>query len=170
MWCIILWGLIQPLVSRVCRGCLHASFSWVLPRWELIIVRPKASLVTHAGRLSRVLRAVLLDLPNAATLSYSSSCCGDPCLLSFCRRHCGHGNSYKGKHFMCDWLTAQRFSPLLSWWEAWQFVGRHGADKGAESSASWSAAKGDRMLHRHTLSVGDLKAHPHSDTLPPTRA
>jgi hypothetical protein len=33
------------------------------------------------------------------------------------------------------WLTVQRFSPLSSWQEAWQYAGRHGAGE-AEGSIS----------------------------------
>ena len=36
------------------------------------------------------------------------------------KRHHDHGNSYKGKHFTGASLQSQRFSPLLSWWEAWR--------------------------------------------------
>lgn len=38
----------------------------------------------------------------------------------------------------CVWLTAQRFSSLLSWWVTWWHVGRHGAGDGAESFTSQS--------------------------------
>ena len=42
---------------------------------------------------------------------------------------------HKGKHLFGDGLQFQRFSPLQSWWEAWQCAGRHGVG-GAESSTS----------------------------------
>ena len=48
----------------------------------------------------------------------------------------GQGNSYKGKRFIVTGLQFQRFSPLSSWWEAWQNPGRHGAGEQAESSTS----------------------------------
>jgi hypothetical protein len=51
-------------------------------------------------------------------------------------RHHNHGNSYKGKHLTGVGLQFQRFSSLLSWWEAWQHAGRHGAGEKAESSTS----------------------------------
>ena len=44
-------------------------------------------------------------------------------------------NSYKEKHLIEAGLQFQRFSPL-SWWEAWQYAGRHGAREGAESSTT----------------------------------
>ena len=38
------------------------------------------------------------------------------------------------KAFNWGWLTIQRFGPLLSWQEAWQHAGRHGAGEVAENS------------------------------------
>jgi hypothetical protein len=35
--------------------------------------------------------------------------------------------------FHWGWLTVQQFGPLSTWWEAWQFTGRHGAEEVAES-------------------------------------
>jgi hypothetical protein len=35
-------------------------------------------------------------------------------------RHNHHSSCYKGKHFTGAGLQFQRFSPLLSWQEAWQ--------------------------------------------------
>ncbi|EGV93974.1 hypothetical protein I79_015390 [Cricetulus griseus] len=32
------------------------------------------------------------------------------------------------KHFIGAGLQFQRFSPLLSWWNAWQYTGRNGAE------------------------------------------
>jgi hypothetical protein len=49
------------------------------------------------------------------------------------RRHSDEGNSYTRKHLTGDGLQFQSFSPLSSWWEAWQHPGRHGTG-GAESS------------------------------------
>jgi hypothetical protein len=42
------------------------------------------------------------------------------------KRHHDHGSSYIGKYLLWGWLTAQSFSPLLSWQETWCSV-RHGA-------------------------------------------
>jgi hypothetical protein len=38
------------------------------------------------------------------------------------KRHRDHSNSYKGKHLIMkqNWITVERFSPLLSWQKAWQ--------------------------------------------------
>ena len=53
----------------------------------------------------------------------------ETCLVVFmvAKRHHDHSNSYKGKHFIEAGLQIQRFSPLSSWWEAWEHAGRHGA-------------------------------------------
>jgi hypothetical protein len=42
------------------------------------------------------------------------------------KRHHDQGNSYTG-HLIGAGLQIQRFSPLSSWWEAWQHPGRPGA-------------------------------------------
>jgi hypothetical protein len=52
------------------------------------------------------------------------------------KRHNDHSNIYKGEHLIGTGLQFQRFSSLLSWWEAWQHAGRHSAGEGAESSTS----------------------------------
>jgi hypothetical protein len=56
------------------------------------------------------------------------------------KRHHDQDNSYKGQHLIGAGLLALRFSPLSSWQEAWQCLGRHGAG-GAESSTSCSEDK-----------------------------
>ena len=85
--------------------------------------------------------------------------------------HPDHGNSYKRKHLIELALQFQRFSPLSSWRgktacrQLWCW-------EGTESSTSWSEGNRKKWPVDHTecsLSKGDLKAHPHSDTLPPTR-
>jgi hypothetical protein len=50
------------------------------------------------------------------------------------KRHHDLSKSYKGKHLIGTGLQVQRFSPLLIWWEAWQYTGRHGAGEGLERS------------------------------------
>jgi hypothetical protein len=55
-------------------------------------------------------------------------------------RHYDQGNSYKVQHSIKADLQVQRFSPLLSWQEAWQAAGRRGAG-GTESSTSHSEGK-----------------------------
>lgn len=40
------------------------------------------------------------------------------------------------KYLIGAGLQVQRFSPLSSWWEAWQHAGRCGAEEGAEGSTS----------------------------------
>ena len=54
----------------------------------------------------------------------------------FMKRHHDHSKSYKEKHLVGAGLQIQRFSLLISWWEAWQHAGRHRAGEGAESSTS----------------------------------
>jgi len=51
------------------------------------------------------------------------------------KRH-DHGNSHKRKHLIGAGLWFQRFNSLLSWQEAWQCAGTHGAGEGAERSTS----------------------------------
>ena len=63
------------------------------------------------------------------------------------RRHHDHGNSYKEKHLTGTGLQFQRFSPLSSWQEAWQYSDRH-AGEVAESSTSGST--GSRKRERET--------------------
>jgi hypothetical protein len=47
---------------------------------------------------------------------------------------------------------------------------RHGAGGVAESSISWGSQQMETVCHTgYSLSIGDLKDHPHSATLPPTR-
>ena len=88
------------------------------------------------------------------------------------KRHYDHGNSYKGKHLIGAGLWFQRFSPLSSWWGAWQHVGRHGAGKVAESSTSWPTGSKRRLWA--TLSIvwayETSKPASHSDTPPPTKS
>ena len=83
--------------------------------------------------------------------------------------HHDHGNSYKGKHLTGTDLQAQRFSPLLSWQEAWCHAGRHSAGEVAESSSSVLAGSRRMTLGQPGLIFLDLTAYPHSDTLPPAR-
>ena len=47
------------------------------------------------------------------------------------KRHHDRSNSYKGEHLIGAGLWGQ--SPLLSWQEAWQHAGRHGAGEGVKS-------------------------------------
>jgi hypothetical protein len=57
------------------------------------------------------------------------------CSIAVKRRH-DHDKSSKGKNLIGAGLQFQRFSPLSSWWEAWQHAGRHGAGEVAESFIS----------------------------------
>jgi hypothetical protein len=83
------------------------------------------------------------------------------------KRHRDQGNSYKGKHLIRAGLQFQRFSPLSPWWETQQHAGRFDAG-GAKGSISWSEGNQEEtMFHTgQSLSIGDLKVHLHSDTLP----
>jgi hypothetical protein len=65
----------------------------------------------------------------------------------------------KGIHW--GWLTVQRFSPLSSWWRAWQHAGRHGAGEGAESSTLDQLTVGREWDSGPDLSIWDFNAHPH---------
>jgi hypothetical protein len=60
------------------------------------------------------------------------------------KRHCDHGNSYKGKHLIGACLQFQTFSPLLSWWEAWQYTGRHSVEEvsGCSSTSGEAVSRG----------------------------
>ena len=69
------------------------------------------------------------------------------------RRHHDQGNSYKGKHLIGTGLQFERFSPLSSWWEAWQHTVRHGA----KSSIFWFA--GNKRL---CVTMGILESSEHS--------
>ena len=88
------------------------------------------------------------------------------------KRHCEQGNVPKEQHLIGAGLQLQRFSPLSSWWEAWQHPGRHGAGEGAESSTSWSEGRQEDTLFYTVWNLstgGNLKAHLYIGTLPPTR-
>jgi hypothetical protein len=49
-------------------------------------------------------------------------------------RHHDQGNSCKGQHLIGAGLQVQRFIPLSSRWEAWQYPGRYGVMEGVQSS------------------------------------
>jgi hypothetical protein len=55
------------------------------------------------------------------------------------------GNSYKGKRLIGAGLQFQRLNPLLSWWEAWQRVGRQSVGEEAESFTSPSTGSRKRQ-------------------------
>jgi hypothetical protein len=66
-------------------------------------------------------------------------------ILNLCfivvKRHHDPGNYYEGKHLIGSGWHFQRFSPLTSWWQVWQHVGRHGTGEVAKSFASRSAGR-----------------------------
>jgi hypothetical protein len=62
------------------------------------------------------------------------------------KRHYDHSNSYKRIHFTGAGLQCQRFSAILSGWEAWWHAGRHGDAKVVESSTSGSTGSRDTAL------------------------
>ena len=66
-------------------------------------------------------------------------------------------------------VQCQRFSPL-SWQEAWQPAGRQCAGV-VKSSISWFGGSQEEGFFPHWVKLEhrNLKAHPHSDTLPLTR-
>lgn len=68
-------------------------------------------------------------------------------------------------------LLFQRLSPLSLWHEAWWPTGRHSAREGTERS-TFQLRDSKKKTECHTgwsLRIGDLKAYPHSGTLPPIR-
>jgi len=83
------------------------------------------------------------------------------------KRHHYHGNSYKGQHLIEGCL--RRFRSLSSWRGAWQHVGTLVLQELRGLHLDLEAAEGTGFHTRCSLSIGDLKAHPHSNTLPPTR-
>lgn len=70
--------------------------------------------------------------------------------------------------FNWRWLTVSEVSPFSSWHVTWLPAGRH-SPGGAKSSTSWSAGSRKEIEFHigQSLYIGDLKAHPYSDTLPP---
>ena len=68
------------------------------------------------------------------------------------KRHHDRSNSYKGEHLIGAGLWGQ--SPLLSWQEAWQHAGRHGAGEVAESSMASSAGS-----RRKTETLSPMRPH-----------
>ena len=85
------------------------------------------------------------------------------------KRHHDYGNSYKGKHLIEAGLQFQRVSPLLSWQESWQHMGRHGAGQIAESSTSEFVDSRNKETLEQAWTFETLKPTP-SDILPLTRA
>ena len=63
------------------------------------------------------------------------------------KRHHDHNNSHKGKCLIGPGLQFQRFRPLLSWQEAWQHAGQHGAGQRAE------------VLHFNPQTIGSELSH-----------
>lgn len=85
--------------------------------------------------------------------------------ISVKREH-NYSNSFEEKHVI--WvacLELQRFSLLLSWWGSWQHGGRHSAG-GGENPTSWRQHRKSTVILVIILNLGNLKACPHSDTLP----
>ena len=67
------------------------------------------------------------------------------------KRHYDQDNSYKGQHWIGAGLQVLRFSPLSSWWKAWQHPG-----------------KPEKLTSRQLVGRS-LKAHSQNDTFLPTR-
>jgi hypothetical protein len=63
------------------------------------------------------------------------------------KRHHDQGNSYNGQHLIRASLQIQRFSPLVSWQEAWQLPGRQeelsfvSCSEGKQEKTGFHAAK-----------------------------
>ena len=81
------------------------------------------------------------------------------------KNHHDHSNSYKEKHLIGAGLQFQRFSPLSSWWEAWQRAGRHGAEELRTLHLDPQTARRDCVHSEHRRPQSPL----HSDALPPIR-
>jgi hypothetical protein len=60
------------------------------------------------------------------------------------KRHHDQENCYKGQHLIGAGLLVLRFSPLSSWQEAWQHLGKHRIREGAESSTSCCEGKQEK--------------------------
>ena len=75
-------------------------------------------------------------------------------------------------------LTVQRFSSLLSWWEAWQHPGRHGSGEGTKSSTSWSKGRQENTGSQASTRVSRstptaehfLQGHTYSNKVTPNSA
>ena len=80
------------------------------------------------------------------------------------KRHHDQSKRYIG-HLIGTGLQVRRFSPVSSRQGAWQHPSRHGVG-GAEGSTS--CTEGKQKGFRDSEKKG-LIAHPHSDTLSPTR-
>ena len=86
------------------------------------------------------------------------------------KRHHDCSDFYKRKYLIGVDLQFQKFSPSSSWQETWLCASKHGAGDGTENPTSRSAGTTETVCHTgNSLSIGDLKANPHSGTLPPTR-
>jgi hypothetical protein len=73
--------------------------------------------------------------------------------------------SYKGKHLVGDSLQFQRFSPL-SWWEHGIMQADLVLEKPRVLHLDLTAARRLSFYPGRSISKADLKAYPHSDTLP----
>jgi hypothetical protein len=62
------------------------------------------------------------------------------------------GHHDEGNSLIGSGLQFQRFSPLSSWWEAWQHAGRHWV-RGAKSSTSWSAENQEEDFISHWVEL-----------------
>jgi hypothetical protein len=82
------------------------------------------------------------------------------------KRHYDQGNSYKEKHLIRAGLQFWKVTPVSSCWKHGSVQGRDGAGEGSEI---FRQQKGIVCHTGHSLSIGNFKDYPHSDTLPPTR-
>jgi hypothetical protein len=89
--------------------CMFYNFSHC---WFVVLL--------HCGQIEH---KILLQISYSWYLCWGSHCC---------KKTPWPNNSYKRKHWNGDSLQFQKFSPLSSWWRAWQHLDRHGAREGAE--------------------------------------
>jgi len=72
-------------------------------------------------------------------------------------------NSYKEKYLIGAWFTVQRFTPLLSWQDAWRSEGRHCSVEDLRvlhMDPQVAGRKNESIAPR--LSFRNLKDHPRS--------
>jgi hypothetical protein len=80
-----------------------------------------------------------------------------------------HGKFYNEKHLIGTGLHVQRFSPLLSWQDVKAYRQTWCWRKLRVLHPDPQAAEGDWVHTEYSLSIGDLKARFHRDTVPPAR-
>lgn len=96
--------------------------------------------------------------------------------IYFCEVHHDHGNSYTREHLLGASLKLQRFNPLCSWQETWQYPDNHDAGGGKSCASGSTDSRKVNWLLRHqtpisshhtpTQSHTHFKATPHNSYIP----